>query len=71
MKAENEPREGSYEASLTNDDRAALHSLLISGESLHEVREKAPLWGKGTGAGREAFHLPRCGRFRAGCARRR
>jgi hypothetical protein len=51
MKAENTPQAGSYEASLTEEERVALHSLLLSSESLHELRLKTLPWRAGPDQG--------------------
>ena len=51
MEHKNKPKAGSYEASLTEEERFALHSLLLSGDSLLEVREKTIPWRDGPDKG--------------------
>ena len=48
-----EPRAGSYEASLTEEQRTSLHALLLSGLTLAEVQEKVPPWPDGPEKGRK------------------
>ena len=42
------PQAGSYEAALTEEQRISLHSLLLSGITLAEARQKALPWPEGT-----------------------
>ncbi|MGD0814689.1 MAG: hypothetical protein ABSA83_13870 [Verrucomicrobiota bacterium] len=44
MKINAAPREGSYAAALTEEQRTSLYALLRSGITLAEAREKAPPW---------------------------
>ena len=52
MNSNHEPQAGSYEAALTEDQRDALHALLLSDADMLEVRQKAPLWPHGPEQGR-------------------
>ena len=47
MKINEAPREGSYAAALTGEQRISLYALLRSGITLAEAREKAPHWPAG------------------------
>ena len=47
------PREGSYAAMLTEDERISLYALLLSGITLAEAREKVPPWADGPEKGRK------------------
>ena len=47
MKSDHTPHGSSYEASLTPDQRSELHCLLLSGEPLHQLREKTIPWADG------------------------
>ena len=51
MKTENTPQAGSYESSLTEDERSTLHLLLLSNASLHELREQTIPWREGPDQG--------------------
>jgi hypothetical protein len=51
MEYKNKPKAGSYEAFLTEEERFALHSLLLSGDSLPGVREKTIPWRDGPDKG--------------------
>ncbi len=48
MKINETPREGSYAAALTEEQRISLYALLLSGISVAEARLKAPPWPNGT-----------------------
>ena len=56
MKGENTPQAGSYEASLTEEERFTLHLLFNSGESLHEMRGKTIRGGTARTQGKAAVH---------------
>ncbi len=47
MKINETPREGSYAAALTEEQRISLYALLLSGISVAEARLKAPPWPNG------------------------
>jgi hypothetical protein len=47
MKINETPREGSYVAALTEEQRISLYALLLSGISVAEARKQAPPWPDG------------------------
>jgi len=47
MSNTSQPQEGSYEAALTEEQREALHVLLLSGVTLEQAREQALPWPRG------------------------
>jgi hypothetical protein len=51
MRPKNTPQAGSYEASLTKEERIELHSLLAGDESLHEIRGETIPWRDGPDKG--------------------
>lgn len=53
MKSKPDRHAASYEAALTESQRIALHSLLLSGITLAEAREKAPPWPDGPDQGKK------------------
>jgi len=57
MKINEQPRGGSYEAALTQDQRISLHKLLLSGATMTEVQEKAIPWPQGPEQGRKPARL--------------
>jgi hypothetical protein len=60
MKINEQPRVGSYEAALTEDQRISLHKILLSGTSLTEVWEKAVPWPQGPEQGRRPSKMCLC-----------
>ena len=53
MKFKETPKEGSYEAALTEEQRISFHALLLSGVTLAEAREKAVSWPLGPEQGKK------------------
>ncbi|MGP8200003.1 MAG: hypothetical protein ACLQU4_10935 [Limisphaerales bacterium] len=47
MRIRSDPHAASYEAALTEEQRIAFHSLLLSGITLADAREKVPPWPVG------------------------
>jgi hypothetical protein len=60
MKINEQPRVGSYEAALTQDQRISLQKLLLSDASLIEIWDKAPLWPQGPEQGRKPSKMCLC-----------
>lgn len=60
MNHKHKPKAGSYEASLTEEERFALHSLLLSDASLLEVREKTIPWRDGPDKGTKPSNATLC-----------
>jgi hypothetical protein len=54
MNGKVQPHRGSYEAALTEEQRAAFHVMLLSGITLAEARTQALPWPDWTGEGQEA-----------------